>query len=103
VVIHEQGNPKNRLLTIRLKIENKPTKTDPTALYIRNYIEKGPLLEKLTEYRRGSWDKAGGGVDADTLDQQLNQPKLKGPGAKAARMSAEPNMSPEVLGRKARI
>jgi hypothetical protein len=103
VVIHEQGNLKNRLLTIRLKIENIPTKKDPNALYIRNYIEKGPLLEKLTEYRRGSWDKPGGGVDADTLDQQLKQPRLKGPGAKAARMSAEPNMTPDVLGRKARI
>jgi hypothetical protein len=103
VVIHEQGNLKNRLLIIRLKIENIPTKKDPNALYIRNYIEKGPLLEKLTEYRRGSWDKPGGGVDADTLDQQLKQPRLKGPGAKAARMSAEPNMTPEVLGRKARI
>lgn len=99
VAIHERGNPKNRLLTIRLKIENLPTKKDPNALYIRNYIEKGPLLEKLTQYRRGSWDQPGGGISADTLDQQLKQPRLTGPGARAAKV-AEPNYSPDVLGRK---
>ncbi len=99
VVIHERGDPKNRLLTIRLKIENIATKKDPNALYIRNYIEKGPLLEKLTQYRRGSWDKPGGGVDADTLDQQLKAPRLSGPGARAAK-TAQPNFNPEVLGRK---
>lgn len=102
VAIHERGDPKNRLLTIRLKIENIPTKKDPNALYIRNYIEKGPLLEKLTEYRRGSWDQPGGGVDADTLDQQLKQPRLTGPGAKSARAKAEPDYSPDVLGRRRR-
>ncbi len=100
VVIHERGNPKDRLLTIRMKIENIPTKKDPNALYIRNYIEKGPLLEKLTAYRRGSWDQAGGGVSADTLDQQLKAPRLTGPGAKSAKNNAEPNYSPDVLGRK---
>lgn len=99
VVIHERGDPKNRLLTVRLKIENIATKKDPNALYIRNYIEKGPLLEKLTQYRRGSWDQPGGGVDADTLDQQLKKPRLSGPGARAAK-TAEPNFNPDVLGRK---
>lgn len=102
VAIHERGNPKNRLLTIRLKIENLPTKKDPNALYIRNYIEKGPLLEKLTQYRRGSWDQPGGGISADTLDQQLKKPRLTGPGAAGAKAQVQPNLSPDVLGRKKR-
>jgi hypothetical protein len=39
----------------------------------------------------------------DDLDAVTQTPRLKGPGARAARMSAEPNMTPDVLGRKARI
>ena len=37
------------------------------------------------------------------LDAVTQTPRLKGPGARAARAPAEPNMSPEVLGRKSRI
>jgi len=103
VVIHERGNPKNKLLTVRMKIENKPTKKDPNALYIRNYIEKGSLLEQLTEYRRGSWDQPGGGVSTDDLDAVTKTPRLRGPGARTAKSGAQPNMSPEVLGRASRI
>jgi hypothetical protein len=101
VSIHERGNPKNKLLTVRMKIENKPTKKNPDALYIRNYIEKESLLEKLTEYRRASWDEAGGVSTAD-LDQQLKKPRLTGPGARGPRSQAEPDYSPDVLGRKKR-
>jgi hypothetical protein len=101
VSIHERGNPKNKLLTVRMKIENKPTKKNPDALYIRNYIEKESLLEKLTEYRRASWDEAGGVSTAD-LDQQLKKPRLTGPGARGSRSQAEPDYSPDVLGRKKR-
>jgi hypothetical protein len=42
-------------------------------------------------------------VSTDDLDAVTQTPRLKGPGARAARAPAEPNMSPEVLGRKARI
>ena len=101
VSIHERGNPKNKLLTVRMKIENKPTKKNPDALYIRNYIEKESLLEKLTEYRRASWDEAGGVSTAD-LDQQLKKPRLRGPGAKAAQQSVDPKTDIETLGRKKR-
>lgn len=60
VTIHEKGNPKNKLLTVRMKVEN--TKSGP---YARNYIEKGPLLEQLTEVKKASW----GDQKSSDLDQ----------------------------------
>jgi hypothetical protein len=42
-------------------------------------------------------------MTAKDLDAVTQTPRLKGPGARAARAPSEPNMSPEVLGRKARI
>lgn len=96
VVIHERNNPKNRLLTIRMKIENKPN----GRIYIRNYIEKGPLLEKLTEYRKASWDSSPAATGAEDLDAVTSTPRLTGPGAKAARTSHEPRMDRATLGRE---
>jgi hypothetical protein len=49
--IHDVGNPKNTLISIRVKIENR----DDGAQYVRNVIEKGPLLEKLTMEKQGKW------------------------------------------------
>jgi len=94
VDIHERDNPKNKLLQIRMKIENKPN----GGIYTRNYVEKGPLLEKLTEYKKASWDN-------DTSTQALDRvtdKRLTGPGAKAAKVKAEPKMSADVLGREKR-
>ena len=93
VHIHERGNPKNRLLRIRTKIENKPK-----GIYLRNLIEKGPLLEKLTEYKKASWDN-------DTSTQALDRvtdKRLTGPGAKAAKVKAEPKTDVNTLGRERR-
>ena len=93
VNIHERGNPKNRLLKIRTKIENKPK-----GIYLRNLIEKGPLLEKLTEYKKASWDN-------DTSTQALDRvadKRLTGPGAKAAKVKAEPKTDAGTLGREKR-
>jgi hypothetical protein len=94
VIIHERGNPKNRLLKIRTKIENKPK----GGIYLRNLIEKGPLLEKLTEYRKASWDNE---TSTQALDRVTDK-RLTGPGAKAAKSNAEPKMSADVLGREKR-
>jgi hypothetical protein len=94
VNIHERGNPKNRLLKIRTKIENRPN----GKIYLRNIIEKGPLLEKLTEYKKASWDNA---TSTQALDRMTNT-RLTGPGAKAAKSKAEPKMSADVLGREKR-
>jgi hypothetical protein len=95
VVIHERGNPKNKLLTIRMKVENKPN----GGIYVRNYIEKGPLLEKLTEYRKASWDRAPAATGVTDLDAVTSTPRLTGPGAKAARTKHEPRMDKATLGR----
>lgn len=97
VVIQERGNPKNKLLTIRVKIENRPS-----GVYVRNIIEKEPLLEKLTEYRKASWDNAPAATGAEDLDAVTSTPRLTGPGARAARVKHEPRMDKATLGRERR-
>ena len=94
VIIHERGNPKNRLLKIRTKIENKPK----GGIYMRNLIEKGPLLEKLTEYKKASWDNE---TSTQALDRVTDK-RLTGPGAKAAKANAEPKTDVGTLGREKR-
>jgi hypothetical protein len=51
----------------------------------------------------GELDDNMGPADNDKLDAVTQTPRLKGPGARTAKSGAQPNMSPEVLGRKARI
>lgn len=97
VVIHERGNLKNKLLTVRVKIENKPK-----GVYIRSIIEKEPLLEKLTEYRKASWDNTPAAVSAADLDAVTAKPRLSGPGARAAKTNHEPRMDRATLGRERR-
>jgi len=94
VDIHERGNPKNRLLQIRMKIENKPK----GGVYTRNYIEKGPLLEKLTEYKKASWDNE---ISTQALDRVTDK-RLTGPGARAAKANSEPKTDVGTLGRERR-
>jgi hypothetical protein len=94
VVIHERDNPKNKLLTIRVKIENRPK-----GIYVRSIIEKEPLLEKLTEYRKASWDNAPAATGAEDLDAVTSTPRLSGPGARAAKTNREPRMDRATLGR----
>ena len=53
ITIHDVHNPKNILLTIRCKVETK-NNGDP---YVRNIIEKGKLLEELTQVQTTAWDK----------------------------------------------
>jgi hypothetical protein len=94
VVLHERGNLKNKLLTIRVKIENRPK-----GIYVRSIIEKEPLLEKLTEYRKASWDSAPAATGVTDLDAVTSTPRLTGPGARAARTKHEPRMDKATLGR----
>jgi len=72
IVIHEQGDPKNVLIGIRAKRE----KTKKGDYYFRNYIEKGPLLEKLTkvEYKKFA--------DVDLPDPEKTRVNIKHPGRK---------------------
>ena len=79
-----------------MKVENKPN-----GIYVRNYIEKGKLLEQLTEYKRGSWDNLEK-ISTDDLDQITQEPRMTGPGARAARQKQEPDFDPSVTGRAKR-
>jgi hypothetical protein len=56
IAVHEVGNPKNVLVAVRAKIENKISqRTGEKYIYWRNIIEKGPLLEKITTVQQKSW------------------------------------------------
>lgn len=94
VIIHERGHPKNKLLKIRTKIENKAS----GDIYLRNIIEKQDLLEKLTEYRKASWDDE---TSVQALDR-VSDRRLTGPGAKAARAKSAPRTDAATLGRERR-
>ena len=65
---------------------------------MRNLIEKGPLLEKLTEYKKASWDNE---TSTQALDRVTDK-RLTGPGAKAAKANAEPKTDVGTLGREKR-
>jgi aspartate 1-decarboxylase len=54
--IHDVDNPKRELVSVRVKIENKKNGEQ----YVRNIIEKGPLLEELTTVQKGSWSQPTG-------------------------------------------
>lgn len=51
VRIYNRGQDNNYLIKIRMKIENR----ESGAQYVRNIIEKGPLLEKLTQFEYRSF------------------------------------------------
>jgi hypothetical protein len=70
--IHDVENPKLVLLTIRCKIENKEA-----GPYVRNIIEKGPLLEELTEVPQQKVK------DVETPDPEKTRVHIKHPGRKA--------------------
>jgi hypothetical protein len=50
ISIHDVENPKKELISIRCKVEHK--KAGP---YVRNYIEKGSLLEEITKVQDRSF------------------------------------------------
>jgi hypothetical protein len=64
--IHDVANPKRELISVRVKIENK--KDGP---YVRNIVEKGPLLEEIAKVQERGWAEISRKVDDKiaTLDQ----------------------------------
>lgn len=56
--IHDVENPKRELISVRVKIENK--KDGP---YVRNIVEKGPLLEEITKVQERGWAEISRKVD----------------------------------------
>jgi hypothetical protein len=65
--IHDVANPKRELVSIRVKIENKKSGEQ----YVRNIIEKGPLLEELTTVQKGSLAQTTG---SKTMARQPAKP-----------------------------
>jgi hypothetical protein len=91
--IHDVSNPKNTLISIRVKIENR----DDGAQYVRNVIEKGPLLEKLTMEKQGKWSDAPA---SKTIARTQPEPVKTVPVAKpalAAKPVEPPTIKPQVL------
>ncbi len=69
--IHDVENPKRELLSIRVKIENK--KDGP---YVRNIVEKGPLLEEITKVQERGWAEIGKKVDDKIASMAAGEPKI---------------------------
>jgi hypothetical protein len=90
-----------------VKLKTKGSASDPKKGKLS--VEISPGKEKAN-IEVGSSKKASVGknnFDSDKetadLDAVTQTPRLKGPGARTAKSGAQPNMSPEVLGRRAKI
>jgi len=81
ISIHDVENPKNELIAIRCKVENK--KSGP---YVRNYIEKGPLLEEITKVQERNFK------ELELPDPEKTRLKIKPKGRKA--ISREKDTTP---------
>lgn len=88
--IHDVTNPKRELVSVRVKIENRKT-----GQYVRNIIEKGPLLEELTTVQKGSFEKPTGSK-AIARPATPTKPAPKAPVAKApVQPAVEPQDIPQ--------
>jgi hypothetical protein len=90
-----------------VKLKTKGSASDPKKGKLS--VEISPGKEKAN-IEVGSSKKASVGknnFDSDKetadLDAVTQTPRLRGPGARTAKSGAQPNMSPEVLGRRAKI
>jgi hypothetical protein len=72
ISIHDIDNPKNELVAIRCKIENRPA-----GIYVRNIIEKGPLLEELTKVQQKSYK------DLELPDPETTRVQIRPKGRRA--------------------
>ena len=88
VVVHQVGDPKNILVGVRVKIENKIDKNGQPYVYYRNIIEKGPLLEKITTVQQKTWKELEHPHPKDIaaqLSQTVSEPRERRPGNTAKR------------------
>jgi hypothetical protein len=72
ISIHDVEDPKKELLAIRCKVENK--KSGP---YVRNYIEKGKLLEEITKVQERSFK------DVELPDPEKTRVQIRPKGRRA--------------------
>jgi hypothetical protein len=86
ISIHDAADPRRALINIRVKVENKKGGEQ----YMRNYIEKGPLLEELTQVQQRSWS------EMPALDPESTRVKIRPKGAPEFRARREgPTAGPE--------
>jgi hypothetical protein len=78
LAIHDVDNPKQVLVKIRAKVENKTDKNGQPYEYVRNYIEKGKLLESITKIQQRSWK------EADKFDPEATRVQIRPKTAKTA-------------------
>jgi hypothetical protein len=71
ISIHDINDPKKELISIRCKVENKDGKP-----YVRNYIEKGKLLEEITKVQYQAWDELEQ-PDPGKVRLQIKNPKAR--------------------------
>lgn len=69
ISIHDVNDPKKELISIRCKVENKDN-----GPYVRNYIEKGKLLEEITKVQYQAWDELEK-PDPGKVRLQIKNPK----------------------------
>ena len=86
-----------------VKLKTKGSAADPKKGKLSVEISPGKEKANVEVGSRSAKALDQAKLGSDDLDAVTQTPRLKGPGARAARSPAEPNMSPEVLGRKARI
>jgi DNA repair exonuclease SbcCD nuclease subunit len=73
ISIHDVNDPKKELISIRCKVENKDN-----GPYVRNYIEKGKLLEEITKVQYQAWDELEK-PDPSKVRLQIKNPKSRTP------------------------
>lgn len=84
--IHDITNPKRELISVRVKIENRKD----GSKYVRNIIEKGPLLEELTTVQKGSFT-------GQTASKVIPRTPAKPAVAPTAKPVVQPKVEPEVV------
>lgn len=71
ISIHDIDNPKKELVNVRSKIETRPD----GSLYVRNIIEKGPLLEQITKVQERAWK------ELEMPDPESTRVQIRHPGS----------------------
>lgn len=105
--------PSKLFTEVTLEAQKSYSSTSSSAGKLVFNINKEPRVIDNTEHA-ATTDAPGdstagelgdnmGPTDTDKLDAVTQTPRLRGPGARTAKSGVQPNMSPEVLGRTARI
>ena len=89
--IHDVAKPARELLSVRVKIENKKDGTQ----YVRNIIEKGPLLEELTLEKQGKWTGDAGSKVIPRATAPVAKPVAQAKPVPVAKPVVQPKVEPQ--------